>query len=100
MMGVLGAGGQLCPYFSPACAEWTSNYIVHQSAIFAKIVPPCRYRAAEVWNYFSQYRNHPLEAVNDVFRFLGKQQPLSHFDIGVEETVSSFRSAGSPDHSS
>ncbi|PYH67064.1 uncharacterized protein BO88DRAFT_83344, partial [Aspergillus vadensis CBS 113365] len=81
MMGVLGAGGHLRAYFSPACAEWTSGYIVCQSAISARIVPPCRYRASEVQNYLWQYRNCPIGAVSDVFGFSSKPQPHSHLDI-------------------
>ncbi|RDH26833.1 hypothetical protein BDQ94DRAFT_164152 [Aspergillus welwitschiae] len=66
--------------------------------MFTKDVPPCRYRAAEVQKYLLQYRNRPIGAVSDVVDFSSKPQRHSHLDIHVEETVSSFRSSGSPDY--
>lgn len=95
VMGDLDSCGRMVPYSSPACSEWTSDYIVHLSTLFAENVPFDRYTAAEVQNYLLQYRCRPLEAINNVHRWVGKQQ--TPFDVDFAAPLSRFRIADSPD---
>jgi chaperone BCS1 len=94
LMGDLDLCGRMIPYSSPACSEWTSDYIVHLSTMFAENVPRDRYTAAEVQNYLLQYRSRPVEAVNNVHRWVGKAQ--RPFDIDFAAPLPTFRIADSP----
>lgn len=94
VMGVLDSRGRMIPYSSPACPEWTSDYIVHLSIMFAENVPPDRYTAADVQNYLLQYRSRPLEAVNNVHHWIGK--PQAPIDIDFAAPLSKFQIADSP----
>lgn len=95
VMGDLDSCGRMIPYSSPASSEWTRNFIGHLSTMFAASVPPDRYTAAEVQNYLLQYRSRPVEAVNNVHRWVGK--PQTPFDIDFAAPLSIFRIADSPD---
>ncbi|KAL5365876.1 hypothetical protein BJX96DRAFT_182020 [Aspergillus floccosus] len=92
-MGNLDSCGRMIPYSSPACSEWTSDYIVHLSTMFAENVPGDRYTAAQVQDYLLQYRNRPVEAINNVHRWVGK--PQMSFDIDFAAPLSTFRIPGS-----
>lgn len=60
----------------------------------AENVPPYRYTAADVQNYLLQYRSRPLEAVNNLPRWIDK--PQAPFDIDFAAPLSKFQIADSP----
>jgi chaperone BCS1 len=94
VMGDLDSWGRRIPYYSPACFEWTSDYIDRLATMFAENVPPDRYTAAEVQNYHLQYRSRPFEAVDNAPRWVDK--PQAPFDIDFAAPLSTFRIADSP----
>ncbi|KAL4936302.1 hypothetical protein BDV06DRAFT_233545 [Aspergillus oleicola] len=94
VMGDLDSCGRMVPYSSPAYSERTSDYIVHLSTLFAENVPFDRYTAAEVQNYLLQYRCRPLEAINNVPRWVGKSQAPLQIDFAAP--LSTLRIADAP----
>lgn len=71
------------------------EFIIHLSTMFAENIPRGRYTAAQVQNYLLQYRSHPVEAVNNVHRWVGKQQ--TPFDVDFAAPLSTFRIADCSD---
>jgi hypothetical protein len=94
VMGDLDSWGRRIPDSSPACFEWTSDYIDRLPAMFAENVPLDRYTATEVQNYHLQYRSRPFEAVDNVPR--GVDNPQAPFHIDIAAPLSIFRIADSP----